>query len=268
MKRKLLISLFILAAAAAVFGYQHRIGIKARIDKLFQKDVPAVTFDELQNTQHDTPTVNSATNSVNTNTLVNTQVEKPLPETFNLAVPFTTQSPYAKWTAQDEESCEEAASLIVHYYWQHKTFTNDIAAQELQRIVDYENATLGFYKDTTAQQTANVIKGLWGYKRVDVKYGITIDDIKREVAQGRPVIIPTAGRLLGNPNFKSPGPIYHMLVVRGWTKDMIITNDPGTRKGEQYQYKPDVLYNAIHDWVEGGDITTGAKAMIVVWPNE
>jgi hypothetical protein len=55
-----------------------------------------------------------------------------------------------------------------------------------------------------------------------------------------------------------------MLVVRGWTKEgMIITNDPGTKRGEGYLYEPDVLINAVHDW-SGGDVENGRKAMIVV----
>lgn len=216
--------------------------------------------------------LNSASTNVNTNVNINVEPEPEpeviiIPNEFNLDVPFTTQSPYAEWTEQDNESCEEAAALIVHYYWQNKTFTKEIAKQELQAIVDFENGYFGFYKDTTAEQTAEFIKEFWGYQRVDVIYDITVEDIKKEVVQGRPVILPSAGRMLGNPNFRSPGPLYHMLVVRGWTQDMIITNDPGTRKGEEYQYAPDVLYNSIHDW-NGGDVENGRKVMIVIWPND
>lgn len=251
--------LFILAGLA--FLGRHRIA--SLWDEWLSEPAPEpVTYNQLIN-QRANRNLNSAADS-------NINVEPApvnIPAEFNLAVPFTTQSPYAKWTEQDEESCEEAAALIVHYYWQNKTFTKELATQELQSIVDYENKTFGFYKDTTAEQTAEFIRGLWGYKKVEVKYDVTIDDIKKEVAQGRPVILPTAGRLLGNPNFKSPGPLYHMLVVRGWTDEIIITNDPGTRKGEGYQYKPDVLLNAVHDW-NGGDVANGKKAMIVVWPND
>jgi hypothetical protein len=63
------------------------------------------------------------------------------------------------------------------------------------------------------------------------------------------LILPTLGRELQNPNFKNPGPIYHMLVVQGYTKSgEIITNDPGTRKGKDYLYNPEILFNAIGDW--------------------
>ena len=88
--------------------------------------------------------------------------------------------------------------------------------------------------------------------------------------------MPSAGRELGNPNFKSPGPIYHNLVIRGYTKDgKFITNDPGTRKGEQYIYDQDVVMAAIHDWVPkgdrtiaaNGDVATGQRVVLVVSQN-
>ncbi|MFA6098735.1 MAG: C39 family peptidase [Patescibacteria group bacterium] len=266
--RRALTEVIIFLIFVAALAYIFRVDISNLWKEWMAEPTPEpITYEEVVN-RRTNQNANLNSNS-NTNTNVNSapEPEVEIPAEFNLTVPFTTQSPFAEWNEQDEESCEEAASLIVHFYWQHKTFTKDIAKEELQKIVDYENETLGFYKDTTAEQTAEVIRGLWGYKKVEVKYGITIEDIKTELAQGRPVILPTAGRMLGNPNFKSPGPLYHMIVVRGWTKEMIITNDPGTRKGEQYQYSPDVLYNAIHDW-NSGDVDNGQKAMIVVWPNE
>ena len=60
----------------------------------------------------------------------------------------------------------------------------------------YENDTLGFYKDTTAQETADLIKSYWGYEKVELIYNPTIEDIKIQIASGRPVIIPSAGREL------------------------------------------------------------------------
>ncbi len=254
--------IFIVAGLGVIFRQQ----IFDLWDTWMSEPVPEpISYDQLVNRRHE----NANTSNANVAFNQNANAEVSVPDEINLDVPFTTQSPFAEWTEQDNESCEEAAALIVHYYWQNKTFTQDIAKAEIQTVVDFENETLGFYKDTTAEETARVIRELWGYRRVDVVYDITIEDIKEEVAQGRPVIVPSAGRLLHNPNFKQPGPPYHMLVVRGWTEDMIITNDPGTRKGENYQYTPDVLYNAIHDWNGSYDsIEQGRKAMIVVWPNE
>lgn len=260
--RSIIIVSIIVIMLAGGLAYNQRQRIRDLWDDWMQESTPeALTVNQIRERNLNT---NSNTNAMNVNVAPRPVV---IPAEFNIAVPFTTQSPFSKWTEQDNESCEEAAALMVHYFWQGKTFTKQIAQDELQAIVDFENKQYGFYKDTTAEETARFIRDLWGYKKVVVTYDITIDDIKKEVAQGRPVIVPTAGRSLGNPNFRQPGPPYHMLVVRGWTKDMIITNDPGTRKGEEYQYKPDVLLNAIHDW-NGGEVDTGKKAMITIWPNE
>ena len=101
---------------------------------------------------------------------------------------------------------------------------------------------------------------------MEVKYIFTIEDIKREVAAGHPVILPAAGRLLPNPNFRQPGPIYHALIVKGYMRDgRIITNDPGTRNGKDFLYKPEALMNALHEW-NSEDILLGSPAMIVVMP--
>ncbi len=202
----------------------------------------------------------------NANRVTNTSVQ--LPSEYNLNVPFVQQAPTANWDAVHEEMCEEAAALTVHYFWQG--VSSPIAPQietQFSTIMAYENTTFGDYKDTTAAQTAQFINAVWGYKRVEVVPMHSLEDAQQQVFAGRPVIIPSAGKLLENPNFKNGGPLYHNLVIRGWLQDgRIITNDPGTRKGNGYVYDADVLWNAIHDW-NGGDVTNGAKVMIVVYPN-
>lgn len=192
----------------------------------------------------------------------------PLPKQFNLAVPFVRQAPTNNWDATHEETCEEAAALTVVYYWQKvKNPTAPQIEAQYTKMIKYENKTFGDFKDTTAAQTARMIKELYGYKRVDVLPMTSLDDAKRHVLAGRPVIIPSAGKLLKNPNFKNGGPLYHNLVIRGWLADgRIITNDPGTRLGNGYVYKANILWNAIHDW-NGGKVTVGKKVMIVVYPN-
>jgi len=210
------------------------------------------------------------TNSSNTNqeeVLGAETKKKPLPAEINIKMPFTTQAPFANWSLPYGEACEEASALMVHYFYQKKQFTKDIADKEIRKLVDFQTKKYGFYKDSTAEQTARFIREYWGYKKVRV-VAATIEGIKQELANGRPVIIPAAGRLLGNPNFRSPGPLYHMLVIKGYTKDgKFITNDPGTRKGANYVYDQKKLLNALHDW-NGGDVNNGKKVMIVIEPNK
>ncbi len=191
-----------------------------------------------------------------------------LPDEMNLRIPFTTQAPYQNWDLPYQEACEEASVIMVHAFYQGEAgvIPKEKAKQAIDDFVNYENKTLGYYKDTDADDLAKVIKGYLGYDEVIIKPVKSIEDIKRVVANGYPVILPASGKLLKNPNFRNGGPLYHMLVVKGYTDKKIITNDPGTRRGADYTYSPEVLMNAIHDW-NGGNVEHGEKLMIVIMPN-
>lgn len=192
------------------------------------------------------------------------QEESPL--IFNLAVPFTPQAPHANWEQPYQDACEEASVAMVHYFYSKKTFTPEVADREILNFAAFEQKALGFDKDTTAEQTSEMARGFYGYKKVEVISNPTIDAIKKHIAAGRPVVLPVYGRALNNPYFTPPGPDYHMLVVKGYTRDKFITNDPGTKRGADYLYSFDVLMNAIHDF-NGGDVPNGKKVMIVIYPN-
>ena len=191
----------------------------------------------------------------------------PLPGQANLDVPFMSQAPNGNWDMPYQEACEEASAIMVDAYYRGITdITPAQADKAINALVDYENKTLGFYKDTNAEQTAGFIKGYFKYQNVVISPLMDVSQLKRAVANGYPVMIPAAGKLLPNPNFKNGGPLYHMLIVKGYTQDKIITNDPGTRLGADFLYTPAALLNAAHDW-NGGDVTHGAPVMIVVLPN-
>ena len=78
------------------------------------------------------------------------------------------------------------------------------------------------------------------------------------------MVVPLAGRDIGNPNFTPPGPVYHMLVVKGYDAQNFITNDVGTRKGDSYVYKKNVIMKNMHDW-NAKDIHLGAKRVLVLY---
>lgn len=241
-------------------GYWQRGWIRDAWTNLSAEDVPEVT------PRNATLNTNIATN-VNAVNASNTNAVLVLPAEINLDVPFTSQAPHANWDLPYQEACEETAALMVHRYWSDRDIVSaDDADLGILEIVNFQTEQYGDYLDTTAVETAQFMKDLWGYQDIDVVTGsdVTIERIKQKVAQGRPVIVFAAGRELGNPNFTSPGPLYHALVVKGYTSTgQFITNDPGTRNGADYVYDYDVLLNAIHDWNDG-DVANGQKAMIVV----
>jgi hypothetical protein len=188
-----------------------------------------------------------------------------LPAEINLNIPFTSQAPHQNWDLPYQEFCEEASALMAASFVKGENIVGlDDADKKMLAIKDFEEKRLGTYKDTSAEETAVIFKEFYGLEKVEVVFDPTEQIIKKYLAEGRAVVVPAAGRELGNPNYRSPGPLYHMLVIKGYTKTGdFITNDPGTRNGADYVYKPAVLLKAMHDW-NRGDVYTGEKVAIIV----
>ncbi len=215
-----------------------------------------------------------------TNTPSPTATPTPITGAVNLAVPFQAQAPRGDWSEPWQNACEEASAILVDAYWKNEQLSVDDMEQRILQLVAWESTHFGYYQETTAEQTATMLRSVYGYRKVVVIHGATLADVVANVRAGRPVIVPLAGRLLDNPYYTAPGPVYHMLVVKGITEDgSIITNDVGTRHGRNYVYSPAVFAAAMHDLPQGGAtfptnvlnpeawIETGHPAIVVVYPN-
>lgn len=209
-----------------------------------------------------------AVNASNSSTATPPSTEnanRALPLEINLKVPFTSQAPHANWDEEHNEFCEEAAVLMAGRYFTDRDITGkDDAESALQQLKARELELFGYYKDTTANETAQLLEDRYPVT-TQLLTEPTVDQIKAALADGALVLVPAAGRQLKNPNFKRPGPLYHMLVLKGYTQDgQFITNDPGTRKGADYVYPFERVMTAMHDW-NGGDVANGAKVVVQVW---
>ncbi|MAG12042.1 MAG: hypothetical protein CMI52_04555, partial [Parcubacteria group bacterium] len=186
------------------------------------------------------------------------------PAEFNLAIPFTSQAPHGNWEMPYQEACEEASILMSSWFINDiKSRTKGEADQEILELVAWQEERFGYYKDTTVEETLSIVHEYFGYADAYIIENPSIKDITDAVAFGYPVIVPAAGKLLNNPYFTGDGPLYHMLVIRGYAEDEFITNDPGTRRGEQFRYKQQHIMDVMHDW-NGGDVINGKKAVIIV----
>jgi len=185
---------------------------------------------------------------------------------LSIKVPFLSQAPLGVWDERHEEACEETSLIMLDAYLKGKSLDKNSGEKEIQKIIDFQIEKYGDYKDTSAEETIRLAENFYGLDNLTVIYDFKKEDIKKYLSKGNPIVVPAAGRELGNPFFTPPGPLYHNLVLTGFTKEgKIITNDPGTRRGENYQYELDVLYEAIHDFTgDKEDILKGSKVMIVV----
>ncbi|MBI2453871.1 C39 family peptidase [Candidatus Peregrinibacteria bacterium] len=188
------------------------------------------------------------------------------PLSANLQIPFVPQAPFGDWSLPYKEACEEASLIMAHYYFIGKTLSPAIMDEEIRKLVEWEKNAFGYHKDTNAEEMARMLREYFGHKDVEVRGKFSIEDVKRAVAEGYPVILPVAGRLLGNLYFRQPGPLYHALVVKGYMKNgKIITNDPGTKRGKDFVYSAETLMKAIHDW-NPKNILKGLPKIVIVKP--
>ncbi len=184
---------------------------------------------------------------------------------LDLKVPFGVQAPFGSWDLPYEEACEEASSIMAAAFFQKESLNKDAMNDEILKLVQWQKSYFGYYEDTTAAETAQILGVYFGLE-AEVTDEVTVERIKRELNLGHLVIIPASGRALENPHFSGTDPFYHMLLLRGYDdQGHFIANDPGTRRGEGFKYTYENILFANHDWTGSKDtIDTGAKRMIVV----
>ncbi len=166
-----------------------------------------------------------------------------------ISVPFADQAPFKDWGDPYQEACEETSIIMA------KAFKDGNNAEDLDKsyineqilaLVDYQNKNWSGHHDLDTQLTLKLMQDFYG---LDGKIETinSADDIKEILAQGKIIIAPTYGKKLDNPNFTAPGPVYHMLVIKGYTNTNFITNDPGVWQGKSFNYPFDTLFMAIAD---------------------
>ena len=194
-------------------------------------------------------------------------------ELIDNEVPFVAQAPFGDWSDQrQQDGCEESSALMAVRWARGESLTDQDGLDNILGASDYELEKYGEYRDVSARDTIDwIFKDYFSFDNVSLREDISIENMIDELAAGKLLVIPMNGQLLDNPYFTHPGPIRHMLLVRGYdpVTEEFITNDPGTRHGEAFRYTKDNLYNAIRDYPSGyhEHIDKIRKNMIVVTKN-
>lgn len=170
-------------------------------------------------------------------------------------IPFTAQAPLeGQWQDERYQNACEEASIIMAMSWVNDTpLTNEKASEEIAKIIDFQQEKYGEHRDTSAEDTARLIRDYYGYEGVEYKAHASLGDIVNELSKGSIVIAPFDGQKLNNPYYIPPGPVEHMMLIIGYDqeKDEFIVNDPGTKRGKNYRYSAQVVESALRDYPSG-----------------
>lgn len=165
----------------------------------------------------------------------------------NLSVPFVPEAPGTKWIEPWFNGCEEATIVMVEqFYFGKKSLTNSESQKLMIKLFNYENQR-GYGVDLNAVETEKIINDITTFKAT-IKRNPTLDDIKKELFAGYPVIALLDGEILYN---KLYGNGYHMIVLKGFDEDkkIFITNDDGNSKvGHNKRYSYDTILKALIDF--------------------
>lgn len=248
-----------------------------KVDDVYSEDQTISHLDRSEDAAIEHELEQDVVDSALTNIPVNKieTVSPAIPVTPNIKilqkVPFTSQAPFGGWSdIRQEDGCEEASSLMAVSWAQGKTLTAKTALAEILGASDYIKKKYKEYRDISPVDTLNwIIKDYFKYDKAAVKEDISLEEIIVELKSGHIIIAPMNGQILKNPNYKAPGPPNHMLVIRGYEAErrVFITNDPGTRHGEAYEYDVDLVYKAIRAYPTGYHEPNKLikKDVIIVW---
>jgi hypothetical protein len=172
----------------------------------------------------------------------------PIPASLTLQVPFSPQAPNQNWNRN--EDCEETSITMANAFLTGDTIDKlppEAAQNAINNLKTWEQKNLGYNANTGVDATTKMAEGAFGLKIQQIP-NYTEDDLKKALTQGHPILFPLNAKLLPNTHYDNGGPLYHMIVLRGFKGDTFIVNDPGSNNGDGNQYSFSILQNASADW--------------------
>jgi hypothetical protein len=191
----------------------------------------------------------------------------PLPASVFVKVPYTSQFPFRQFNdPAHSEYCEAAALLMLSDYYKgdaRELIPAPEADAGMGQIVGVERSTYPGVKDLPLTSVGAVGARMFGLR--PTVSPVDLDSIERNVAQGRPVVIPVMTHGAGGPGiapFYGSTNVYHVIVITGYdsAKGLLYTNDAGFIQGQNYAYTWSTLSAAID--AQTGKIPQG-RVMLV-----
>lgn len=177
-------------------------------------------------------------------------------DTVNLPVPFVPEAPDGLMVKPWNNSCEEASTAMLdEYYYGNKD--KGVSKAKAKKLILYyiniENKLFGYNGNTNAAEMAKVINEYSKYFEAKIKTDPTLEDIKNELKNSRPVIALLYGYNLQNPRiqFARSGSYYHTFVIKGFddaTQEFIVNDNGDLKQGLDLRYKYDTILGALRDY--------------------
>ncbi len=185
------------------------------------------------------------------------------PPSASVNVPFTSQAPEGNWSEPWQNACEETSVYMVSSFYGDDPIKREQAVLKIKEILKVKNEDIKVSKDESLATIADLIDKLGLPWSAVIVENPTIDDLKTELAAGRPIIVPVFAPLLKNAQYGVSDVEYHVLVLTGYDdKDgVFIVNDPGTKNGHGLRFTYDTFMGAIHD-LNPKDKEAGKKAVL------
>jgi len=190
---------------------------------------------------------------------------------LTLSIPYINESPDGSWTGPWKNGCEEASiAMIEDFYLGKKEVSTQDAMTFMNMLFEKQNQIWGSNADADTYRTARIINDYTSYNATIID-NPTIEQIKDELNQKRPVISFHYGKVLNNPNipFLATGSYYHVFIIIGYddTTNEFITHDTGDIKtGANHRYDYDIFMNSLADFNFDVHQANGPARVIFTYP--
>jgi len=182
---------------------------------------------------------------------------------INLDVPYTSQAPERNWDQPWQDACEEVSLLMLDAYYKGYGLSPLYVKDEVQKMVAWEEKK-GWGGSIEIEKVKEVYEQMFGgTKQVRIIQNPTIAQIESFIDNGDPVLAVGDGTVLPNQWYTDGGPEYHAFIIRGYTQDGFITNDPGVNRGKNFLFPKTKVMQSLHDW-NGGNVSSGVAAILVL----
>lgn len=178
------------------------------------------------------------------------QKEKELNIKFYSQFPLDV-STWKKYQEPYQNFCEESSLLNWYYYLTWKEPTLKEYNKDLLKLKELEELLFEWwYKHTSLEDTLKLLIVFQNDQEIlwKIVENPTIELIKENISLWNPIIVPLYWKWLSNSLFLWWWPIYHNLLIKGYTEENFIVNEVGVSKWNWYNYKIEEIMKNIHNF--------------------